>query len=63
MNDSKTITGADIAKGVFQAHEVDAGTGELRRVQLKRACALRSSPRTPPKARLSTPPPPATRAA
>lgn len=37
MNDTKTIIGVDIAKRVFQVHEVDAGTGELRRVQLKRA--------------------------
>ncbi|HLI18708.1 MAG TPA: IS110 family transposase [Rhodanobacteraceae bacterium] len=37
MNDTKTISGVDIAKRVFQVHEVDARTGELRRVQLKRA--------------------------
>lgn len=37
MNDTKTIIGVDIAKCVFQVHAVDSGTGELRRVQLKRA--------------------------
>lgn len=37
MNDSKTVIGVDIAKRVFQVHEVDMQTGELRSVQLKRA--------------------------
>jgi transposase len=37
MNDTKTIIGVDIAKRVFQVHEVDTGTGDLRRVQVKRA--------------------------
>lgn len=37
MHDTKTIIGVDIAKRVFQVHEVDAPTGEMRRVQLKRA--------------------------
>lgn len=41
MNDSKTIIGADIAKRVFQVHEVDMQTGELQSVQLKRARFLK----------------------
>ncbi len=36
MNDSKTIIGVDIAKRVFQVHEVDVQTGEIQSVQLKR---------------------------
>lgn len=37
MNDTKTVVGVDIAKRVFQVHEVDVRTGELQSVQLKRA--------------------------
>ncbi len=37
MNDTKTVIGVDIAQRVFQVHEVDVQTGELRSMQLKRA--------------------------
>lgn len=37
MNDTKTVIGVDIAKRVFQVHEVNVQTGELQSVQLKRA--------------------------
>lgn len=37
MNVSKNVVGVDIAKQVFQMHEVDVTTGEITSVQLKRA--------------------------
>jgi transposase len=37
MNVTKSVIGVDIAKQVFQVHEVDMATGEITRVQLKRA--------------------------
>jgi transposase len=37
MNITKTVVGVDIAKRVFQIHEVDRKTGEFVSVQLKRA--------------------------
>lgn len=36
MNDTKTIVGVDIAKRVFQVHEVSKETGEMVSVQIKR---------------------------
>jgi transposase len=36
MNDTKAVVGVDIAKQVFQVHEVDKTTGEIVSVQLKR---------------------------
>ncbi len=37
MNVSKTVVGVDIGKRVFQLHWVDADTGEIVSLQLKRA--------------------------
>lgn len=37
MNDTKSVIGVDIAKQVFQVHEVNRETGEIISVQLKRA--------------------------
>lgn len=36
MNGSKNVVGVDIAKRVFQLHWIDAETGEIISVQLKR---------------------------
>lgn len=36
MNDTKTIVGVDIAKRVFQVHEVSKETGEIVSVQIRR---------------------------
>ena len=37
MNDTTSIVGVDIAKQVFQIHTVDLASGEIVRVQFKRA--------------------------
>ena len=36
MNVSKTVVGVDIGKRVFQLHWIDAHTGEIVSLQLKR---------------------------
>jgi hypothetical protein len=40
MNDIRAIVGVDIAKHVFQLHEVSKETGEISSVQLKRKTFL-----------------------
>ncbi|BCN39878.1 hypothetical protein ALDI51_31970 [Alicycliphilus denitrificans] len=48
MTDKQTVIGVDIAKRVFQVHEVDWRTGEIISVQLRREKFLEHFVNRPP---------------
>jgi transposase len=50
MNVTKSVIGVDIAKQVFQVHEVDMATGEITRAQLKRGPGFSTTSSTVPPA-------------